>query len=340
MRNSQNHFGSVFKVIISATPLRITLGGGGTDLPSFYRRHGNGFLVAAAITKYTYISVHDNFDESILLKYSEIERAMSTDEVKHPLFREALKFSGVHNSVEVSSMADIPAGTGLGSSGSFLVGLLNALYMYKHKRTSANDLARDASKIEIEILGEPVGKQDQYVAAFGGIQTYSFRDDESVKVSPLDLSRSIRNQVEGNLLLFYTKLRRSSSAVLRDEQLKIQSVGQSLDENLLETREIGFQTATALTEGNIEAFGKLLTEQWSLKYRRQPSAIHDQVNDWINAGLDAGATGGKLIGAGGGGFLMFYAEDKVLLRQVMHSFGLAEIPFGIDYRGSSILVAP
>ncbi len=334
-------------MIITRTPLRITLGGGGTDLPSYYRRSGHGFLIAAAITKYVFIAVNRNFDDDILLKYSAVERVPTCDDVDHPLLRECLRSVGSPTGLEISSMADIPAGTGLGSSGAFTVGTLHALRMYQHEQVTNVDLASEACDIEIERLTEPVGKQDQYIAALGGVAAFTFRDDESVSVERLEFDRATRSDLEDNLLLFYTGVRRSASEVLGNEQTNTPSSlgsgspasGNSLSDNHDRTRAIGYETRDALLDGDLRAFAGLLTRQWHLKYERQPGPIHDTVDNWIRAALGAGALGGKLVGAGGGGFLLVYAEEKAGVRRAMAAQGLEEVRFDIDYEGTTALVA-
>ena len=325
-------------MIITRTPLRISLGGGGTDLPSYYRKNGHGFLIAAAITKYVYIAVNQNFDDDLLLKYSEVERAKSVDEVRHPLLRECLRATDISKRIEISSMADVPAGTGLGSSGSFAVGVLKALHLYSHRTPSAESLAAQACEIEINRLGEPIGKQDQYIAAVGGVSTFTFRDDESVEVERLAMTDITRSQLEDNLLLFYTGVKRSASAALASEGSINLTPGKQVD-NLSETRAIGYETRDILLNGDMTAFGQILTNQWNLKYQRQPSALHDEIDSWIQSGIAAGAQGGKLVGAGGGGFLLFYADRKTDLRRAMAEIGLPEISFGVDYEGSSVTIA-
>ncbi|MGZ7006574.1 MAG: GHMP family kinase ATP-binding protein [Ilumatobacteraceae bacterium] len=325
-------------MIITRTPLRISLGGGGTDLPSYYREAGHGFLIAAAITKYVYIAVNQNFGDHLLLKYSQIERVPKATDVVHPLLRECLLSTGTYNGVEISSMADIPTGTGLGSSGAFTVGVLKALRTYAHQSTSNLELAAEACAIEIERLGEPVGKQDQYISANGGITAFTFHDDERVEVERLELSPATRASVEDNLALFYTGVQRSASDVLAEEQSSASSDMSGLRDNLDRTRAIGYETRDALLADDLEQFGALLTDQWALKYARQRSATHDRVDSWIRAGIKAGAAGGKLVGAGGGGFLLFYAERKKELRAAMREFGLDEVRFRIDYEGSTAIV--
>lgn len=326
-------------MIITRTPLRISLGGGGTDLPKYYRDAGHGFLIAAAITKYVYIAVHHNFDDDVLLKYSSVERIPTASDAKHPLLRTCLKVAGIQRGIEITSMADIPTGTGLGSSGSFTVGVLKALRSYQHELVSNEELARDACHIEINLLGEPVGKQDQYIAAIGGLTAFTFHDDERVETVPLDLTMHTRHRIEDNLLLFFTGVRRSASEVLAEQQADRPAGTASLSDNLDRVRQIGYDTKDALESGDLADFGHLLTEQWRLKYERAPGVVHDEVDAWIRAGIDAGALGGKLVGAGGGGFLLFYAEDKAGLREKMSDFGLEEVRFGIDYEGAATIVS-
>jgi D-glycero-alpha-D-manno-heptose-7-phosphate kinase len=324
-------------VIITRTPLRISLGGGGTDLPAYYREAGSGFLIAAAISKYVYIAVNHNFDADLLLKYSEIERVTDIADVRHPLLREALRGSGVGASVEISSMADIPTGTGLGSSGAFTVGVLKALHAHTRTAASNLELARQACEIEIERLGEPVGKQDQYIAAVGGITGFEFHADERVDVVQLALSRRTRDLLEDNLLLFYTGLRRSAPEALLEERRVAERENRQLSDNLDAVKALGLETKQILEAGDMHAFGKVLTAQWELKLARSPNETHQRVDRWIRAGIDAGAAGGKLVGAGGGGFLLFFAESKADLRAAMADVGLEEVRFGIDYEGSSIV---
>ena len=323
-------------MIITRTPLRISLGGGGTDLPAYYRSAGHGFLIAAAINKYVYIAVHRNFDEDLMLKYSSIERVPTAKEATHPLLRACLETTGIQSGIEITSMADIPTGTGLGSSGAFTVGVLRALHGYRHGYMSNLELARQACEVEIDMLGEPVGKQDQYIAAVGGITAFTFHDDERVGVEPLKLSAGTRDRIEDNLLLFYTGVRRSASEVLAGQQSADNA--KSLAINLARVREIGYETREALESGDLTRFGGLLTDQWKLKHARSSDAVHDQIDEWVHLGIDAGASGGKLVGAGGGGFLLFYAEEKANLRTVMSQLGLEEIRFAIDYEGSSTMV--
>jgi D-glycero-alpha-D-manno-heptose-7-phosphate kinase len=325
-------------VIITRTPLRISLGGGGTDLPSYYRTAGGGFLLAAAIGHHVYIAVNRNFDDDLMLKYSNIERVDEPALVKHPLLREALLVAGVHRAVEVSSMADVPAGTGLGSSGAFTVGLLRALFSYRRHTISARELANLACEIEMDRLDAPVGKQDPYIAAIGGVTAFSFRANEEVDVHPVGMTDDVRNRLEDNLLLFYTGVRRSAADELSDQGVGT-SGSSDTKGNLDAVKALGQASLEALEKGDLGEFSVLMTEQWRHKYERSPSSVHQQVDEWIRRGIDAGADGGKLVGAGGGGFLLFYAEAKADLRASMHGLGLEEVRFGFDYDGITTLVS-
>ena len=324
-------------MIITRTPLRISLGGGGTDLPAFYREHGGGFLVAAAISKYVYIAVNRNFDDDLLLKYSHVERVADASAVEHPILRECLALTGVTGGIEISSMADIPAGTGLGSSGAFTVGVLRALLAHQRASTTNERLAELACHVEIERLHEPVGKQDQYAAALGGVTAFDFHADDTVEVCPVPMPDEARHRLEEGLLLFYTGVRRSASDEI-SAQIDTGSAG-SVNENLASVRDIGRASFEALAAGDLDAFGGLMTEQWKVKLARSPSALHDQIDDWISTGLAAGASGGKLVGAGGGGFLLFLAEAKSRLRDAMADLGLEEVRFAFDDEGSKTIIS-
>lgn len=324
-------------MIITRTPLRISLGGGGTDLPAYYRGGEGGFLVAAAVDRHVYLALNRNFDGDLLLKYSRTERISSPDQVEHPLLRESLIVAGVRDGVEISSMADVPAGTGLGSSGAFTVGLLRALFAHRRRTVSRRDLAELACTIEIERLKAPVGKQDPYIAAIGGLTAFAFRPNGAVEVHPLEIADDVRDQLEENLLLFFTGIRRSAS-----DELATQGAGFQLDaatrSNLDAVKTLGRESLTALQHGDLERFAALLTEQWQQKYLRSPGGLHSKVDAWIAAGLAAGAFGGKLVGAGGGGFLLFYADHKARLRAAMAARGLEEMRFGFDYHGTTTVV--
>lgn len=325
-------------MLVTRTPLRISLGGGGTDLPSYYKAAGEGFLVAAAIDKHIYVAVHDNFVDRYLLKYSAIEDVEFVQEIQHPLLREALVHTNTMPGVEVTSIADIPAGTGLGSSGSFTVGLLKALYARQRRMVSAADLAADACHLEIEVLGEPCGKQDQYIAALGGLTAFTFKSDGTVQAAPIQMDDLDRKDFEENLLLFYSGVQRRAADELNALDEGANAKESAIKDNLDQVRDIGYCSAEALQSGDLDTFGKLMTKQWKLKFERSPSGVHREIDRWISVGIEAGASGGKLVGAGGGGFLLFLAENKGQLRRQMRELGLLEVSIGFDYHGSTILV--
>jgi D-glycero-alpha-D-manno-heptose-7-phosphate kinase len=325
-------------MIIVRSPLRISLGGGGTDLLSYYRDH-EGFLIAAAIDKYVYVSVIKPFRPGIYLKYSEIEHVDTVDQVKHRIIREALKlFADEPGQIEITTLADIPAGTGLGSSGSFTTALLRALHAHSRNIIHPRELAEQACHIEIDLLKEPIGKQDQYIAAFGGITCFTFRRDGTVEAQPLALHEDTRNALADNLLIFFTGYARSASNLLRDQDTRTRQNDRSMIDNLHYVKHIGLRSRTALERGDLIAFGKLMHEHWEHKRKRTSGMSNPEIDHWYNLAIDAGATGGKLIGAGGGGFLMFYAEDKMRLRHAMREAGLTEVRFHMDFEGTKVLV--
>jgi D-glycero-alpha-D-manno-heptose-7-phosphate kinase len=325
-------------MIITRAPLRISLGGGGTDLPSYYRKHG-GFLIAAAIDKYVYITVHRRFVDGFLLKYSEMEEVATIDEIKHPIIREALKLAGVQErNLEIASMADIPAGTGLGSSGSFTTALLKALHALRKNLVLPSELAEQACHIEIEKLGEPVGKQDQYIAAYGGITCFHFLPDDRVQASPLKIAEETLLELEDNLLLFFTGYSRSASKILREQDAKSAQSDKTMLENLHFVRELGQQSQRALEGDDLHEFARLMDIHWQRKKERSEAMSNKQINAWYDVAMANGALGGKIIGAGGGGFLMFYADDKARLRHAMREQGLTEVRFRFEPEGTKILI--
>jgi D-glycero-alpha-D-manno-heptose-7-phosphate kinase len=324
-------------MIITRSPLRISLGGGGTDLPSYYREHG-GFLIAAAIDKHVYINVHDRFVDGFLLKYSHLEEARAIDDIQHPIIREALRFAGVRaTNLEIASMADIPAGTGLGSSGSFTTALLRALHAHERQWVSPPELAEQACTIEMEKLGEPIGKQDQYIAAIGGVAVFEFHRDGRVEFRPVRMSEDTRIAMEEHLLLFFTGYSRSASAILSDQKTRSEKSDAAMLENLHFTKDLGRQSLTALESGALGEFARLMDVHWQRKKARTPGMSNEQINAWYDLAMKNGASGGKLIGAGGGGFLMFYAEDRARLRKAMATAGLREVRFRFDYEGTKIV---
>jgi D-glycero-alpha-D-manno-heptose-7-phosphate kinase len=326
-------------MIITRSPLRITLGGGGTDLPSYYREH-DGFLVAGAIDKYVYVTVMRPFTPGIFLKYSRLEHAETADDVKHPIIREAIKMAGFQTpQIEITTLADIPAGTGLGSSGSFTTALLKALYAHRRRLLHPLELAELACQIEIERLQEPIGKQDQYIAAYGGLTCFTFRRDGTVEATPLTLPVDAMLNLEENLLLFFTGFSRSAGSILADQHERTRTEDIEMLRNLHYVKDLGFRSREALESGNPTRFGELMHEHWEHKKRRSAGVSNPQIDEWYNLGRRNGAIGGKLVGAGGGGFLMFYSEDHQRLRSAMATAGLEEMRFRFDFEGTKVLFA-
>jgi len=327
-------------MIIARSPLRISLGGGGTDLPSYYERFG-GFLISAAIDKYVYITLHETFVPDFIIKYSKLERTAKADEIEHPIIREAFKLVGVDGGyLELTSMADIPAGTGLGSSGSFTTALLKALHAHKRNLVPNTEIAAQACEIEITRLKEPVGKQDQYVAALGGITCFNFHPDGRVEAWPAKISDETRSNLEDNLLLFFTGYSRSAGSILKDQHEKSKQDDRAMLENLHHIKEIGHASQRALESGDLRAFARLMDEHWQRKRARSGGMSNDKINEWYELAKASGALGGKLIGAGGGGFLMFYAEEgKAKLRQAMRTAGLKEVRFRFDFEGTKLVIS-
>ena len=325
-------------MLIARSPLRITLGGGGTDLPSYYEHH-SGFLVAAAIDKYVYITLHHTFSQELIIKYSKLERAQTVEEIEHPIVREALKLVlGQAAGLEITSMADIPAGTGLGSSGSFTTALLKVLHAHQKNLVHPAELAEQACDIELNRLHEPIGKQDQYIAAYGGITCFKFLPGGRVEAWPLKISEETLYNLEDNLLLFFTGYSRSASKILKEQDDKSKIADQSMIENLHFVKELGMKSQQALEGGDLPEFARLMDIHWQRKKERSGGMSNSQINQWYELAMANGALGGKLIGAGGGGFLMFYAADKSKLRHVMREQGLKEVRFRFDFEGTKVLI--
>jgi D-glycero-alpha-D-manno-heptose-7-phosphate kinase len=326
-------------MIIARSPLRITLGGGGTDLPSYYEKFG-GFLIAAAIDKYVYITVHETFVPDLIVKYSELERVSEAAQLKHPIIREAFGLLGMNgHSLELTSMADIPAGTGLGSSSSFTTALLKALHAQKKDLIHPAELAAQACDIELNRLNGPIGKQDQYIAAYGGLTCFNFLPGGKVEAWPLKVSAETRDSLEDNLLLFFTGYSRSASSILKEQDQKSKADDHSMIENLHFVKDLGHQSQTALEAGNLHEFARLMDVHWQRKKQRSGGMSNPKINEWYDLAMASGALGGKLIGAGGGGFLMFYAEDKAKLRHAMRRAGLKEVRFRFDFEGTKLVIS-
>ncbi len=322
-------------MIISKTPLRISLGGGGTDLPFFYQKHG-GFVISAAIQKYVYIIISHRFEKDFRISYSETEICDSVSKIKHPIVREALRVAKLKDPVEIISVSNVPARTGLGSSGSFTVGLLNALYSYQKKDIVRKDLAETACHIEIDLLKEPVGKQDQYIAAFGGMCCLTMDKNGNVTVKPLKISGETKDDLENRLVFIYTGLTRSVSEILRD----VQKNKNPSDEYLMKIKEIGYKVKKSLESGNLDDFGRLMHQHWEEKKQTSGKITNNKIDRYYNMALEAGALGGKVIGAGGGGFLMFYCNSDSSKKNIIKKFraaGLDEVKFRFESDGSKII---
>ena len=327
-------------MILARAPLRISLGGGGTDLPSYYNKHG-GFILSGAIDKYVYIHVNrPAADELIRLKYSLYEQVSSRDEVQHDLVRPTLRCLDVSGSLEIVSMADVPAGTGLGSSGSYVVALLTALHALKRETIPTQALAEQACDIEMNLARHPVGKHDHYLAAFGGITTLEIEKDGRVHVSPLNLSISTMEDFAINVLLFYTGITRSSTDILQEQKVNSENGDNSMIEALHRTKELGYRIKEALEVGDLERFGDLLHEHWLNKKKRSKKISDDRLDEWYSIARENGVKGGKIMGAGGGGFFMFYCPNshKPGLRKALAEAGLREMRYNFDFEGAKVLV--
>ena len=327
-------------MIIARAPLRIPLGGGGTDLREYYSRHG-GFVLSAAIDKHVYIYVnHPAIDQLIRLKYSKTEEVLSAEEIKHPLLREALRLMGTNSGLEIAAMADIPAGTGLGSSGSFLVALLTALHASKGESIPTQQLAEEACRVEMDLARQPAGKHDPYLAAYGGITSLEIARDGTVRAERLPLRPHVVNELRANLLLFYTGIRRDSFDILQEQGAAARNGTTVVVGSLHRIKEIGLEIRRALLREDLSGFGKLLDEHWRYKKQISKKMSGELIDRCYEAAIGCGALGGKLIGAGGGGFLLVYAEgdSRRRVREAMVREGLRELAFDFESSGSRVLV--
>jgi D-glycero-alpha-D-manno-heptose-7-phosphate kinase len=320
-------------VIFSRAPLRISLGGGGTDLPSYYAEHG-GFLVAGAIDKYIYMLMHTVFQRRYKMKYSDTEDVDEISEISHPILRETLTRHWRGNPLEIASVADVPAGTGMGSSGAFTVALLKGLAHARRTSITQGALSEAACEIEIGVLNEPCGKQDPYVAAHGGICAYTFEPDGSVSVEPLELSGETLRSLREQLLLFYTGEARSASTVLSDQVERTKSGDEAMLENLHRTKELGRRSRELLLSGDLFSYAELMHEHWLNKRQRSPGMASGRIDELYTLARRSGVVGGKLVGAGGGGFLLVYARNPADTRQAMAAAGAMELPFDFEFVGA------
>jgi D-glycero-alpha-D-manno-heptose-7-phosphate kinase len=324
-------------VIIVRSPLRITLGGGGTDLPSYYSDHG-GFVISAAINKYVYVTVNESFRRKISLKYSKVEDVDTVDQVEHPVIRESLRLMNIPGSVDIDTISDIPQGTGMGSSGSFTTALLQALHTFRRETLTKKELAEEAFHVEHDLLKQHCGKQDQYIAAVGGLTCFVFGTDGSVTYTPLRMGQETLANLEDSLLLFFTGYSRSASGILADQDNKSQQSDTTMLENLHYTKRLGLQSLNNLQSGDLRAFAATMHEHWLHKRNRSGGMTNGHIDELYQLALNSGAGGGKLVGAGGGGFLMFYTEDKARLRRAMYEAGLREVRIQFDFGGTSVMV--
>jgi D-glycero-alpha-D-manno-heptose-7-phosphate kinase len=321
-------------VIFARAPLRLSLGGGGTDLPSYYRDHG-GFLIGGAVDKYVYMIAHTVFQRRYRMKYSEFEEVDDPKEIRHPILRESIVHHWRGQPLEIASVADVPAGTGMGSSGSFTVCLLKALALGRRMSITPGSLAEQACEIEIDILGEPVGKQDQYVSAHGGICSYTFKPDGTVEVQPLELSTTTLTLLRNNLLLFYTGEARSASNILADQVKRTEGGDEEMVENLHRTKQMGLESRDLLERGDLETFAEVMHAHWENKRGRSPGMGTERVDTLYTLARRAGAIGGKLVGAGGGGFLLVYTRRPEDVRQAMAAAHAPELVFDFEFQGAS-----
>jgi D-glycero-alpha-D-manno-heptose-7-phosphate kinase len=326
-------------MILSRAPTRITLGGGGTDLKSYYSKFG-GFLIAAGINRYVTILANRRFYDSIRLSYSQTEICDSVDKIDHRIFREALKLTGISKSIELHSTSDVPSSSGLGSSSSFTVALLNALHTYQGDYISKKDLAEEACHVEIDLLGEPIGKQDQYIAAFGGVTCLTFDQNGDVVVEPLRVRDDTIEELESNLLFFFTGKERSASEILRDQDQKSKDSDSTMEQNLHQIKDIGLKTRVYLELGDVDMLGELLHAHWEIKKKRSSKMSDPFIDECYEVARRHGALGGKLMGAGGGGFFMFYCRNgnRSSVTEALTKMGLRRERFQIEWNGVKTLL--
>ncbi len=325
-------------MIVSRAPVRFSLGGGGTDLPSYSREHG-GFVVAAAVDKFVNVCVARRFQNNIRLAYSESEIVDSTSQIKHRIFKAALEMNQLERGLELHSLADVPGNTGLGSSSSFTVALLNGLHAYKREFVPAEQLAQEACELEIDRLGEPIGKQDQYIAAYGGISALTFHTDGSVDVERLPLKEEVIDELESNLVIYYSGVERSASAVLKEQAKTIVANKDAAVERMHRIKALGYETKRILLAGQNDTYGEMLHEHWTNKRKLAANMADSVIDEHYDTARKAGAIGGKLMGAGGGGFFMFYvrAAERRRVHDALAARGLRPMRFRFDFDGARIM---
>ena len=324
-------------MIIIRSPLRITFGGGGTDLPSFYNQN-EGFLISATINKYIYITLYEPFKDYIFLKYSQHEKVNKIKDIRHPIIKKIFeRYIPNKKKIEMQVAADVPAGTGVGSSGAFTVGLIKAIYSYQNRSIGHYDLAEKACQIEIQDLKRNVGKQDQYSSVYGGINSYKF-SKKGVIIKPLKISKNTLEKLDDNLCLFFTKFSRNADKILKSQNLKTKKKNKDIINNLKHNKQLGLKSKKFLENGNLKGFAEILNDQWKCKFERSPETINSRIRSLYSLGLANGAIGGKLVGAGGGGFLLFYAKDKNKLVKTMAKEGIEELRFNFDFNGVTRII--
>ncbi|MFO0659179.1 MAG: sugar kinase [Polyangiaceae bacterium] len=325
-------------MIISRAPVRFSLGGGGTDIPAYYSQHG-GFVVSAAIDKYVYVTANKRFYPDIRLAYSKVEIVRNVDEIEHRIFREALRMTGISGAIELTSVADVPANSGLGSSSTFTVALLNALHTFRRHFVSSQQLAEEACQIEIERLGEPVGKQDQYIAAFGNVTALTIDTDGTVHVEPVPARDEVLDELQNNLLILYTGIERPASVVLSEQVARVKSSTTQTVDGMHRIKELGREVYRLLVDGDVDRYGELLHEHWTRKRMLAPSMTDSTIDEHYEAARKAGAIGGKIMGAGGGGFFMLYVRpaDRRRVLETLEKRGLRQLRFRFDLDGARIV---
>lgn len=325
-------------MIVSRAPVRFSLGGGGTDLPSYAKEHG-GYLVAGAVDKYIFVCAARRFYDTIRLAYSKMELVDSVDQIEHRIYREALRFTKIDKGIELQSFADVPANSGLGSSGTFTVALLNALHVYNREFVPTSQLAEEASHVEIDILKEPIGKQDQYIAAYGGITAFTFNKDGTVDAERLPVKDEIVDDLESNLLVFYSGVERKASVVLAEQAKTIKSNTDDAVNRMHRIKALGHETRRILVAGTLDEYGELLHEHWTMKRKLTSNMTDSAIDEHYEAARRAGALGGKLMGAGGGGFFLFYARhaERRRVHEAMVARGLRPMRFRFDFDGARIV---
>jgi len=337
MAESGGHRAGESWLIVSRTPFRLSLGGGGTDLPAYYTKHG-GFFVSGAVNRYMHLVLNDRFEPGIRISYSQTEIVQSADAIRHPIVRETLKYLDFRDRIEIVSLADVPAATGLGSSGSFSVGLLNALYAHQKMIKTPKEVAEEACHIAMVRLHEPSGKQDEYTASFGGIRSYEVDREGKVTPRELKIAPETLDELEHGIMMFYTGIKRNAKDILGGQRDRVSSNEGGAVEKMHAIKSIGHESSKALESGDLRRFGELLDEHWKVKRGVTDAMTTDGIDHWYEVARERGALGGKVVGAGGGGFLMLYCEEgRREVRSALAKEGLVEMKFRFDYEGSKVI---